>query len=131
MKVKMGTLFNAPVVLQQLVVEPVHMRTNHNIDRMLDQFQHELEIANKSRLALYKKFGTEKDGKIEVEPEVKEFWEELKDFEQSEIEMPSVKPIKASELEAAGVKLSVVHKRLLAELFEYDLPEPDNNNPPK
>jgi len=120
--VKTGTLLTSPVVLQRLVGEPVHMRTLHHIERVLDQVNKEAEIAGKSHFALFKKFGKEqKDGRITIESE--EGLNELKAFVEAEIPMPSIAPIKASQLEAAGVKMSVAEKKAMAELFEYDLPD--------
>ena len=125
MNVKVGTLLDSPVVISRLAGEQiVQARTRYRIKRLLKAVTEEAEPARAEWLQLYKTYGKELEGGgYRVTPENwDKFSAELKTLMET-ISDTTLMPLTASELEAAGIKLSVAEETALAELYTYDLPE--------
>jgi len=120
--IKVGTLLASPVVLQRLASEQIsQVRTAYRLSRLLKAISEEAETADKQRIALWKKYGEETDGVYRVKSEsARPFQDEMKSLAETEI-VTELVPLKASELQTAGVTLSAADVITLGELFDFDM----------
>lgn len=107
MKIKLIQLLNMKKVIEKLLPQDVPVLVGYDLMKIARMFESEIEMYNKVRIKIYKKYGKEgKDKKITIVPDkIETANKDLQNLLNKEVDI-KVKKIKLSSL--GDVKLSTV-----------------------
>lgn len=120
MQLKLKQIIESVDSLSKLLNKELPVKTAYRLGRLTKTIQSELEQFNLTRNNLIKKYGKEKDGQYQIDPEDKptlnKFNNEIDDLLSVEVEIDAYEPISIDEL--GDIKLSAIDMNNLSIFFK-------------